>query len=64
MRDLDNFRYDLLFGLTELESYHYLNAIGLYAGLMQNERDNLLRHYMQNRFEIRPDIALALTLQE
>lgn len=54
----------MLFGMTEIESYHNLNAVGLAHGLLQTERDNYLRFYMQNRFEIRPDIAMALTLQE
>lgn len=57
-------RYDLLFGLTEMESYHALNAVGLSHGLLENERDAYLRNYMQNHFDIRPDVALALTLQE
>uniref|UniRef100_A0A182K0R9 Carboxylesterase type B domain-containing protein n=1 Tax=Anopheles christyi TaxID=43041 RepID=A0A182K0R9_9DIPT len=56
--------YDLLYGMTELESYHILNAVALTYGLLENERDNLLRFYMQNRFEIRPDLALAATLRE
>lgn len=40
------------------------NAVGLSHGLLESERDSYLRFYMQNRFEIRPDIAMALTLQE
>uniref|UniRef100_A0A1Q3G489 Putative esterase and lipase n=1 Tax=Culex tarsalis TaxID=7177 RepID=A0A1Q3G489_CULTA len=56
--------YDLLYGMTELESYNILNAVALTYGLLENERDNLLRFYMQNRFEIRPDLALAATLNE
>lgn len=59
-----HYRYDLLFGMTELESYNILNAVALSYGLLENERDNLLRFYMQNRFEIRPDLALAATLNE
>lgn len=50
--------------MTELESYNILNAVALTYGLLENERDNLLRFYMQNRFEIRPDLALAATLNE
>lgn len=50
--------------MTELESYNVLNAVALTYGLLENERDNLLRFYMQNRFEIRPDLALAATLNE
>lgn len=47
-----------------MESYHSLSAVGLSHGLLETERDAYLRNYMQNRFEIRPDVAMALTLQE
>lgn len=57
-------RYDLMFGVTELESYHSLDAVALQHGLLEREKNNLLRFYMQNRFEIRPDIALVSTLKE
>ncbi|XP_059619830.1 neuroligin-4, X-linked [Phlebotomus argentipes] len=57
-------KYDLLFGMTEVESYHMLNAMELMYGLLETERDTLLRFYLQNRFEIRPDLALAATLKE
>nr|NP_001246966.1 neuroligin 1, isoform E [Drosophila melanogaster]NP_731172.2 neuroligin 1, isoform D [Drosophila melanogaster]AAF53998.3 neuroligin 1, isoform D [Drosophila melanogaster]ABC86275.1 RE29404p [Drosophila melanogaster]AFH06285.1 neuroligin 1, isoform E [Drosophila melanogaster] len=57
-------RYDLLFGITESESYHTLAALALEEGLRENERDNLLRFYMQSRFDIRPDLALAATLKK
>lgn len=57
-------RFDLMFGVTELESYHQLNAAALEHGLLEKEKNNLLRYYMQNRFEIRPDVALVATLKE
>ncbi|XP_073820181.1 neuroligin 1 [Musca autumnalis] len=57
-------RYDLLFGITESESYHTLGAVALDEGLRENERDNLLRFYMQSRFDVRPDLALAATLKK
>ncbi|XP_041565227.1 neuroligin-4, X-linked isoform X1 [Drosophila elegans] len=57
-------RYDLLFGITESESYHTLAALALEEGLRENERDNLLRFYMQSRFDVRPDLALAATLKK
>lgn len=59
-----HFSYDLLFGVTESESYHTLGALALEAGLRENERDNLLRFYMQTRFDVRPDLALAATLKK
>ncbi|EDV93357.1 uncharacterized protein LOC6564319 [Drosophila grimshawi] len=57
-------RYDLLFGITESESYHTLAALALEEGLRENERDNLLHFYMQSRFDVRPDLALAATLKK
>ncbi|XP_030374225.1 uncharacterized protein LOC115623821 [Scaptodrosophila lebanonensis] len=57
-------RYDLLFGITESESYHTLAALALEKGLGENERDNLLRRYMKSRFDVRPDLALAATLKK
>lgn len=33
-------------------------------GLLESERDSYLRFYMQNRFEMRPEIAMDLTLRE
>lgn len=53
-----------MFGLTEIESFNSINAIGLVHGLLDSERDGYLRFYMQNRFEYRPDIAMDLTLKE
>lgn len=58
------YRYDLLFGLTDIESFSSINAIGIMHGLLESERDGYLRFYMQNRFEFRPDIAMDLTLRE
>lgn len=57
-------RYDLMYGVTELESYHLLNAVSLTYGILANDRDDILRTYMQNRFEMQPDLALAATLKE
>lgn len=57
-------RYDLLFGLTEIESYHILNDIGLNFGIHETDRDNLLRIFMQNRYEMQPEIALSVALRE
>uniref|UniRef100_A0A336LRV4 CSON014630 protein n=1 Tax=Culicoides sonorensis TaxID=179676 RepID=A0A336LRV4_CULSO len=57
-------RYDLLYGVTELESYHSMNAVSLTYGIAVNERDYTLKLYMQDRFAMRPDLALAATLKE
>ncbi|XP_031621624.1 uncharacterized protein LOC116339730 [Contarinia nasturtii] len=54
-------RYDILFGVTENESYNSINAIGIMHGLLESERDGYLRFYMQNRFD-RPDVVMDLAL--
>lgn len=41
-----------------------LDAFSLEEGLRESERDSRLRAYMEHRFEIRPDLALAATLQK
>lgn len=57
-------RYDLLYGVTELESYHSMNAVSLTYGILANERDYTLKLYMQDRFGMGRDLALAATLKE
>lgn len=56
-------RYDLLFGVTELESYHTLNALSLMRGMLDRERDEVLRHYLQTRYDINKEVAQVLTLK-
>ena len=53
-----------MFGVTEVESYHIIDAIALENGYRENERDQLLRYYMKSRYEIRPDLAFAATLKK
>ncbi|KAJ8870817.1 hypothetical protein PR048_027116 [Dryococelus australis] len=57
-------RYDLLYGVTELESYHLLGGVALSYGLLERERDQLLHSYFQDKFQFKPDVALAETLKE
>ncbi|XP_055375181.1 uncharacterized protein LOC129607939 [Condylostylus longicornis] len=57
-------KYDLLFGVTELESYNVLDSMALEEGLTENERDQFLRFYMNSRYDIRPDLAVAATLKQ
>lgn len=54
----------MLYGMTEWESYHSLNAVSLAYGMLERERDKLLREYMHSRYEVLPDLALATTLSE
>lgn len=57
-------RYELMYGVTEMESDHLFDSAALIHGLLERERDANLRAYLQARFEYRPDAALASTLSE
>nr|CAD7444738.1 unnamed protein product [Timema bartmani] len=57
-------KYDLMYGLTETESYHHLNSVDLSYGMLEKERDQMLRSYFQAKYEMKPDLALAETLRE
>ena len=57
------FRYELLYGVTELESYNLLDAVSLHFGMLEQERDKKIRSYVQERFEYLPDMYLAETLK-
>jgi hypothetical protein len=57
------FRYDLLYGVTQLESYDLLDAVTLQYGMREQERDRKIRTYVQDRFEFEPDLSLAKTLK-
>lgn len=50
--------------MTEIESYSTVNAVGIMHGLLENERDGYLNFFIQNRYDIRPDIVMDATLRE
>ncbi|CAB3381900.1 Hypothetical predicted protein [Cloeon dipterum] len=56
-------RYDLLYGVTEIESYHLLDAVSLAYGMLEQERDQMLHNYISARYELRPDSVFARVLQ-
>lgn len=65
MADSDSFsRFDLLFGMTEIESYNILGRDAIQEGLPQIERDHNIRRYLVNRFDKRPEVAFLSTLKE
>jgi hypothetical protein len=57
-----SFRYELLYGVTQLESYDVLDAASLQYGIQEQERDKKIRTYVRERFEYEPDLSLAETL--
>lgn len=65
MADSESFsRFDLLFGMTEIESFNILGRDAIQDGLPQIERDHNIRRYLVNRFDKRPEVAFLSTLKE
>jgi hypothetical protein len=58
-----SYRYELLYGVTELESYDLLDAVSLQHGMLEQERDMKIRTYFEDRFEYKPGLLLAETLK-
>jgi hypothetical protein len=52
-----------LYGVTELESYNLLDAVSLQYGMLEQERDKMIRTYVRDRFEDEPGLILAETLK-
>lgn len=57
-------RFDLLFGLTELESYFTLGRNAIQNGMSQTDRDYYIRNYLSTRFDKRLEVAFLATLRE
>lgn len=53
-----------MLGVTELEAYHLLDSKSLSFGVLERDRDAMLKRYTRARFEKHPDVALARTLAE
>lgn len=65
MSSSDTFgKYDLLFGMTEIEAYNILRRDAIVNGISQADRDHNIRRYLINRFDKRPEIAILSTLKE
>ncbi|CAH1117824.1 unnamed protein product [Phaedon cochleariae] len=57
-------RFELIYGVTELESVHLLGPVALTQGLLEKERDQQLRAYFYSRCEVKPELCLQRTLDE
>lgn len=65
MADSDTFgRFDLLFGMSELESYNTLGRDAINNGMAQSDRDYNIRKYLGTRFDKRLEVAFLSTLRE
>ncbi|XP_044730067.1 uncharacterized protein LOC123293346 isoform X1 [Chrysoperla carnea] len=57
--------YDLMFGLTEQESYHLLDAITLHAGILEKDFEATLRAYVAASYEYElSETAYSRIIQE
>jgi hypothetical protein len=56
-------RYELLYGVTEVESFDLLDAVSLQHGMLEQDRDKKIRTYVTERFEYEPGLVLAETLK-
>ncbi|XP_066143229.1 neuroligin-4, X-linked-like isoform X1 [Euwallacea fornicatus] len=56
-------RFELMYGVTELESIHLPlgGDMAVIHGMLENKRDEELGKYMRVRCEIKPDVCLAET---
>jgi len=52
-----------MYGVSEIESYHLLDAVSLAYGMLEQERDQMLHNYVSARYEMRPDSVFARVLQ-
>ncbi|KAG5679905.1 hypothetical protein PVAND_009441 [Polypedilum vanderplanki] len=57
-------RFDMLFGMTELESFNILGRDAIENGISQVDRDHSIRKYLANRFDKRLEVAFLSTLKE
>jgi neuroligin len=52
MQSSENLKnFDLLFGMTEIESYNILRKDAILHGIPQSDRDHNIRRYLLNRFD-------------
>ncbi|KAF5307772.1 hypothetical protein FQR65_LT06643 [Abscondita terminalis] len=57
-------KFELMYGVTEIESAHLLGPVGLTHGLLEKERDQELKKYLRVKCETKPELCLSRTLEE
>lgn len=57
-------RFELLYGITEVESAHLLDAVSLTHGMLEKERDQDLNKYLSMRCELNQEVCQLRTLAE
>ncbi|XP_057369903.1 neuroligin-4, X-linked-like isoform X2 [Daphnia carinata] len=57
-------RYDVMYGVTQSESFHLLNAATLQFGLTETERNRIIRTYVRNSYASNIDQVTAAIRKE
>ncbi|XP_076763167.1 uncharacterized protein LOC143430675 [Xylocopa sonorina] len=57
-------RFDLMYGVTESEKYHVLPPVALLHGMIDGQRDELLKEHAKATHELEPERILSKILEQ
>ncbi|XP_026666968.1 uncharacterized protein LOC108622014 isoform X2 [Ceratina calcarata] len=57
-------KYDLMYGVTESEKFHALPPIALLHGMLDDQRDEVLREHAKATHELDPELILSKILEQ
>ncbi|XP_039296334.1 LOW QUALITY PROTEIN: uncharacterized protein LOC111043338 [Nilaparvata lugens] len=57
-------RYELLYGMTEMESDHLLDGVSLVQGMLEEEKMKIIKDFIRAKYEALPNVALAKTITQ
>ncbi|KAL0109258.1 hypothetical protein PUN28_014385 [Cardiocondyla obscurior] len=56
-------RFDLMYGVTESEKFHILPPVALLHGMLDGQRDEILRDHAKATHELEPELILSKVLE-
>ncbi|XP_066586115.1 uncharacterized protein [Prorops nasuta] len=56
-------RFDLMYGVTESEKFHILPPVALLHGMLDGQRDEILRDHAKATHELEPELVLSKVLE-
>ncbi|CAK9827817.1 Neuroligin-4, X-linked [Anthophora retusa] len=57
-------RFDLMYGVTESEKFHVLPPVALLHGMLDGQRDEVLREHAKATHELEPELILSKILEQ
>ncbi|KAL6267285.1 hypothetical protein P5V15_000360, partial [Pogonomyrmex californicus] len=57
-------RFDLMYGVTESEKFHILPPVALLDGMLDRQRDEILRDHAEATHELEPELILSKVLEQ